>query len=211
MREHLIFLLAFLIGNSVFAGDKTPKKKSITQLPDIEVYDIHGKYTSLGILGKNKVTIIDNWFIPCPPCFREMGMLHQLYFKYRSNKNVDFITICRTDTGIVKKFLARNKSMATFVEWYTSGSKRSDFKLPIYFLPGCNEKIYTGKQLASYAPDDRTKCSDVQFGFKGYPTLMVFDKKGRLIFKKTGYSLREEDETRNTSHLKAIIESAIAK
>ena len=58
-------------------------KKPVSHLPNIEVYDINGKLTNLVILGKNKITIIDNWFIPCQPCFVEMGMLHKLYFKYK--------------------------------------------------------------------------------------------------------------------------------
>ena len=177
------------------AGNGVPVKKSSAHLPDIDVYDIHGKHTTLGTLGKNKVTFIDNWFIPCPPCFREMGMLHKLYFKYRSNPNVNFITICRTDSGIVKKFLAKDKSLATFEGWYESNSGRSDFKLPVYFIPGCNEKIYTGTVLAKYTPDDKTKCPDVQFVFHGYPTILIYDKKGKLIFKRTGFGLNEDTDT----------------
>lgn len=186
--------MTWLMMHPNISGYKSPGKPSPVHLPNLEVYDLKGKHTTLTTLGKNKVTFIDNWFIPCPPCFREMGMLHKLYFKYRANPNVNFMTICRTDTSIVKKFLAKDKSLATFQQWYQSNSGRTDFKLPVYFIPGCNEKIYTGTPLAKYTPDDKRKCPDVQFDFHGYPTILIYDKKGKLVFKRTGFGLNENPD-----------------
>ncbi|MEO6852142.1 MAG: hypothetical protein ABI203_03160, partial [Mucilaginibacter sp.] len=101
MRTIIILLIAFVV-----AKPDVKKRSGPAVLPNIQLYDLHGKHTTLAALSKGKITFIDNWFIPCPPCFREMGMLHKLYFKYRGNPNVNFITICRTDSGIVKKFIA---------------------------------------------------------------------------------------------------------
>lgn len=91
--------------------------------------------------------------------------------------------------------------MTNFVNLYKHYSMRDDFKLPVYFIPGCNEKIYTGKVLAKYTPDDKTKCPDRQFGFKGYPTVFIFNKQGKLIFKKTGYGEHEEINTQKMENL----------
>jgi thiol-disulfide isomerase/thioredoxin len=197
-------LFAFLI---LFGFTVNAQTKQIKSVPDIEVYDINGKHTTLKQLGQNKVLFIDCWFVPCPPCFREMGMLHKLYAKYKDNKNFRFITICQTDSGIVKRFIAQDKSIANFVQMYKDFSGRQDFKLPVYFIPGCNEKIYTGKVLAKYTPDDKTKCPDRQFRFRGYPTVIIFNKKGKLIFKKTGYGDHEDE---NTLKMKKLIEWNIA-
>jgi len=207
MKTIICLLISFLTAYWPISH-KNNKRKTISHLPSIEVYDLKGNHTTLGALAKNKVIFIDNWFIPCPPCFREMGMLHKLYFKYRSNKNVSFITICRTDTGIVKRFLAKDKSLTKFVDWYQESSGRKDFKLPVYFIPGCNEKIYTGVVLDKYTPDDKTKCADVQFAFKGYPTVLIFDKKGKLIFKRTGYKL-DENEAAYELQIDNIIKAAV--
>jgi len=203
MRSFFITLLSCLIAFTSFAQ----KKHALNHLPDIEVYDLNGRHTTLHALAKNKVIFIDNWFIPCPPCFREMGMLHKLYFKYKSDKNVSFITICRTDTGIVKKFMAKDKSLAGFRNWYEEASGRKDFKLPVYFIPGCNEKIYTGTVLTKYTPDDKTKCPDVQFRFHGYPTIVIFDKAGKRIFKRTGFGSNENPDT-YMAQLDSVIRSA---
>jgi thiol-disulfide isomerase/thioredoxin len=85
-----LFAFLILLGCIVHAQTKT-----ITSVPDIDVYDINGKHTTLKQLGQNKVLFIDCWFVPCPPCFREMGMLHKLYAKYEDNKNFCFITLCQ--------------------------------------------------------------------------------------------------------------------
>ncbi|WEA03621.1 TlpA family protein disulfide reductase [Mucilaginibacter sp. SJ] len=199
-------LFAFFILLGCVVNAQTKKIKSI---PDIEVYDINGKHTTLKQLGQNKVLFIDCWFVPCPPCFREMGMLHKLYAQYKANKKFCFITLCQTDSGIVKRFIAQDKSMVNFVNLYKHYSMRDDFKLPVYFIPGCNEKIYTGKVLAKYTPDDKTKCPDRQFGFRGYPTVFIFNKQGKLIFKKTGYGEHEEINTQKMENL--IARSITAK
>lgn len=201
-------ILLLLVNIPGKASHIAPAPGPTAHLPDIQLYDLHGKHTTLGELGKGKITFIDNWFIPCPPCFREMGMLHKLYFKYKSNRNVNFMTICRTDTSIVKKFLAKDKSLAKFEGWYEDNSGRSDFKLPVYFIPGCNEKIYTGVTLFKYTPDDKTKCPDVQFAFHGYPTILIYDKKGKLIFKRTGFGLNEDPNV-YMAKLDAVIKSAM--
>jgi len=64
MIKYLVLCVGFIIGIP-----KAPVIKSTGHLPDIQLYDLHGKHTTLGTLGKGRVTFIDNWFIPCPPVF----------------------------------------------------------------------------------------------------------------------------------------------
>ncbi|MBS1503053.1 MAG: redoxin family protein [Bacteroidetes bacterium] len=208
MRKNLITLGILAIAGFLSGNTYSAKARHSGLMPEMPLYDIHGKHTTLKTLSKGKVTFIDNWFIPCPPCFREMGMLHKLYFKYKSNPVVNFMTICRTDTSIVKRFLNKDKSLATFVDWYESNSGRKDFKLPIYFIPGCNEKIYTGVGLTKYAPDDKTQCPDVKFKFHGYPTIVIYDKTGKLIYKRTGFGLNENANV-YMAKLDSVIKSAM--
>jgi thiol-disulfide isomerase/thioredoxin len=207
-----ILLVSMLFWASMgWAQNNNTKKHQLKYLPDIDVYDVHGKHSTLRQLGKNKVLFIDAWFIGCEPCFHELGMLHKLYAKYSTNKNFCFITICRNDSGSVKKFIAQDKSMAADVQMYQVFSKLPDFRLPVYFIPGCNAKVYTGKKLADYAPADKTKCPDAQFGFRGYPTIIIFNKKGKLILKKTGYDsddLKHEDV--KTLKMENLIKQALA-
>ncbi|NHA05204.1 TlpA family protein disulfide reductase [Mucilaginibacter sp. HC2] len=206
--SYILLMSMLLWASGGRAQNKKLKKDQHQYLPDIDVYDINGKHTTLRQLGKNKVLFIDSWFIPCPPCFREMNVLHQLYAKYKTNKNFNFITICRTDSAIARKFFAQDKSMARYINMYHGFSHLKYFKLPVYFIPGCNEKIYVDRELTKYTPDDKAKCPDAQFGFHGYPTIVIFDKKGKLLFKKTGYD-DDAEEAENTK-IEQMIKEALA-
>jgi thiol-disulfide isomerase/thioredoxin len=212
MKKILPVFFAILLLLILPCRAQHPKRKPITTLPNIDIYDLNGEHTRLTELGKNKVVLIDCWFIPCPPCFREMNMLHKLYFKYKDNKNISFITICRTDSGIVKKFLAKDKSAARWVEWYQNYSKLTNFELPIYFMPGCSMEIYMDRPtaLAKPKPEDKTKCPDAVFSFRGYPTTMIFNRTGKMVMKKTGY-VEGEDATYSAKIEKFLKEALATK
>jgi thiol-disulfide isomerase/thioredoxin len=208
-KTFCLFTALFLLsGFTVFAQIIGVKKPDIKSLPDIDVYDLNGKHISLKELAKNKVIFIDNWFIPCPQCFIEMNILHKLYTKYAGNKDFCFVTISRTDSGVVKKFIAHDPSMQKYVNSYQFFSRLDYFKLPVYFIPGCNAKVVmAGKSMHDLQPDDPTKCSDDVFTFSGYPTVLVFDKQGNVIFKKTGY---DGKDVPNMAEIENVIRPALA-
>jgi len=201
----IVYLFLALNVNAQISGVKKPDIKSI---PNVDVYDLNGRHVNLQQIAKNKVLIIDNWFIPCPPCFIEMKMLHRLYKEYAANKDFCFITISRTDSSVVRKFIAKDSSMKKYISSYQFFSKLDDFKLPVYFLQGCNAKVVMeGKMMHDIQPDYPAKCADEVFHFPAYPTVMIFDKKGNVIFKKTGYDGNEEAVI---AEIKNIIDPALA-
>jgi thiol-disulfide isomerase/thioredoxin len=207
MTNKFILILSALISLFVNTAAQEPKKNELCTLPDVEVYDENGVHTTLHQLAKNKVIFIDCWFIPCPPCFVEMGVLHKVYAEFAGNKNLCFITICMTDSSQVKAFIRQDKVMKAYVSQYQYFSNLKSFTLPVYFIPGCNSKVPTGtKVLSHYPPDDKSKCPDAIFEFQGYPTSMVFNKSGRQVFKETGFDRAEEYEKR----LKAALNAALS-
>jgi thioredoxin-related protein len=52
---------------------------------------------------------------------------------------------------------------------------------------------------------DHTKYPDNIFGFSGYPTIFIFDKKGNLIYNKTGFTKKGEREQQQK--IEALINS----
>lgn len=181
----------------------------ITSVPDITVHDLNGKRISLKKFAKNKVLFIDNWFIPCSQCFIEMKMLHKLQAKYAANKYFRLITISRTDSGIVKKFIDKDSSMTKYINSYQYFSTLDYFKLPVYFIPGCNAKVVlTGPYIHATQPDDKSKCADNVFNFKGYPAVFIFNKHGKLIFNKLGYDGKDEE---NMAEIEKIIKPALTE
>src|ERR1700744_3315622 len=107
--------LFLLLGND---RAQVQAKNGRSNLPDVVVYAINGVPTTLHQLAKNKVLFIDCWFIPCPPCFAEMGVLHKVYAEYAGNKDFCFITICMTDSGQVKAFIRQDTVMNAYVSQY---------------------------------------------------------------------------------------------
>ncbi|MEB0263065.1 MULTISPECIES: redoxin family protein [unclassified Mucilaginibacter] len=210
MKKSLSLILLFLLLDffAVNAQVSGPKKSPITAIPDLELLDINGKLVKIKELTKGKVLFIDNWFIPCPPCFIEMKMLHNLHAKYAGNKHFCFITISRTDREIVKKFIAKDRSLKKYVDQYQFLSTLDSFKLPVYFLPGCDAKVeIAGKMVHGLQPSNPTKCADNILGFDGYPAVFIFDKQGKLIFNKVGYDGKDEA---NMAEIENIIKPALA-
>jgi hypothetical protein len=138
----------------------------------------------------------------------EMPMLHKLYAEYANNDKVCFITMSRTDAGVIRKFIARDSSLAKYVNAYHYFSNLDYFKLPVYFISGCNAKLeIEGKMQRATQPDNPLACPDNVFKFSGYPTVLIFDKNGNLIFKQAGY---DGNESANKARIENIIDAAMA-
>ena len=197
MNRRFFLILRFLLLLFFGAEAQNQKKTGPSDLPDVQVYDVNGVHISLRQLAKNKVLFIDCWFIPCPPCFIEMGALHKVYASFAGNKDLCFITICMTDSAQVKAFIRQDTVMKAYVGQYQYFSGLTGFTLPVYFMPGCSSKVPIGtKVLSHFDPDDKSKCPDAVFSFRGYPTSMVFNKAGKQVFNETGFGKLEEYEQR---------------
>jgi thiol-disulfide isomerase/thioredoxin len=193
MNRKIFFIICLLLLYFLSAKAQNQKKTELSILPDIDVYDINGVHTTLHQLAKNKVLLIDCWFIPCPPCFLSLGVLHKVYAQYANNKNICFITICMTDSGLIKKFIRQDTTIRVCVNQYQWFSILKDFKLPIYFMPGCMSRVPLKAKTLTYTID-RSNCPDAAFGFRAFPTSMIFNKHGKQVFKETGFDPADKEQ-----------------
>jgi thiol-disulfide isomerase/thioredoxin len=69
--------------------------------------DINGVSYSADKL-KDKVVVINYWFVGCGPCKVEMPELNQLVDKYRNNNEVIFISFAKSSKPKITKFLEKN-------------------------------------------------------------------------------------------------------
>lgn len=166
-------------------------RKPVKVMPQLSIYDIHGNTTTLKALSNNKVTFIDFWFIPCGPCFLEMNMLHKLYAEYKDNPSVTFLTITFSDASLVRPLVEnRNTSDNKTYNYFKSLAQLDTFRLPVYFLKD------NSLQAKSFI-EARTYPENI-FGFSGYPTIFIFDKKGNMIYTKTAFTkVGEKQQKRN--------------
>lgn len=70
---------------------------------DFSVTDIEGKTYSLTTL-KNKVVVLNFWFVECKPCVMEIPELNELVEKYKT-KNVVFLGLATNDKTKIETFL----------------------------------------------------------------------------------------------------------
>ena len=212
MRALLLTIFLLLTMGSL--GQKIPKKP-VKVIPQLSVYDIHGDTADLKIISSNKVTFIDFWFIPCGPCFVEMNMLHSLYGKYKGDPNVAFLTITFTDSAFARPLIEnRNTDLNEAYDYFKRLAGLDTFQLPVFFLKSIDTKMrsfkkskagFSGQNEPQIREINFTKYPDYIFGFSGYPTIFIFDKKGNLIYNKTGFTKKGEREQQQK--IEALINS----
>lgn len=211
-----LLFITFSLLTTVSVGQRIIKK-SIKVIPKLSVYDINGDTTNLKAISNNKVTFIDFWFIPCGPCFAEMNMLHKLYAHYKDNPNVAFLTITLTDSAFVRPLIEnRNTSTNDTYDYFKTLASLDSFKLPVYFLKNATSKMasfkkakvgFSGHGEPKTKETDHTQYPDNVFGFSGYPTIFIFDKKGNMIYNKTGFT--KDNERRQQKNIEALINAKL--
>lgn len=70
--------------------------------------DIHGNTYSLAEL-KNKVVVLNFWFVACTPCIKEMPQLNQLVDQYGKREDIVFLAFSTDNEALLGKFLAQRE------------------------------------------------------------------------------------------------------
>jgi len=170
--------------------------RPVKQIPSVSLYNLNGDTINLLTLAKDKITFIDFWFVPCGPCFAEMNLLHKLYSKYKDNSKVCFVTVTYTDSAFVRPLIEnRNTDSNQTYSYFKTLSRLDTFRLPVYFTKNAISKQtsfikskfdFAGK--GEGLSKDKSQFPDQIFRFPAYPTILIFDKNGQLIYDKTGFS-----------------------
>ncbi|ADY53404.1 Redoxin domain protein [Pseudopedobacter saltans DSM 12145] len=54
---------------------------------------------------KDKVVVLNFWFVKCAPCKAEIPLLNELYWKYSERENVVFLAVCLDNGGMISEFM----------------------------------------------------------------------------------------------------------
>jgi len=214
MKPPILIIVILFCG--ITYGQKV-SKNVIKYMPPVSLFDIKGDTTNLLNLGKGKVTFIDFWFIPCVPCFEEMTMLHKINDTYKSNINFKFLTITYSDSSFVRNLIEnRNTEDNDVYDYFKAWTKLDTFRLPVYFTKNYTTKMKlfkknkTGKGFSGLNwpnPKENKISPDSIFGFLAYPTILIFDKTGKLVFNKTGFI--DKFEVKDFAEIIRIINSIL--
>lgn len=115
--------------NEYKAGDEWENKWKNTKLPNFKLKNLQGEIVSNANL-KNKITVINFWFIGCKPCVNEIPDLNELVEKYK-NEPICFLAPSFDNKNSLKKFI-ETKSFN-----YTILAEATEFidKMDIYAYP----------------------------------------------------------------------------
>ncbi len=108
-----IFIFVFLYSLQIHAQDASIVLDSLinTQAKDFTVKTIKGKKYQLSEL-KNKVVVLNFWYMACAPCVKEMPALNKVIEKYAKQKDVIFLGISVTGVEEVVKIFVKRKQFA---------------------------------------------------------------------------------------------------
>jgi peroxiredoxin len=82
---------------------------------------------------KNKVIVIDFWFMSCPPCITELPGLNKLVKEFE-NKDVVFIAISRDSKEGIKKYFLKNYKL-DFIIVPDGGDIADNYCVPYFGWP----------------------------------------------------------------------------
>jgi len=103
MRAAFCLVFCFLLALTAF-GQKKIDGKSVA--PAFNVTSIDGKIFDSASL-KEKVVVLNLWFINCPNCVAEIKLLNKLVDEYK-DKDVVFIGLATNKKAELEKFLKKN-------------------------------------------------------------------------------------------------------
>jgi thiol-disulfide isomerase/thioredoxin len=122
-------------------------------MPDFKVTDISGNEWSLKDL-KNRIIVLNFWFVECAPCIAEIPSLNKLVENYRSSNKVVFLSFANTSKDKMQKFLERKNFNYHHVAKEESIKYLNDWGISSYPQ---NVIIYKGKIMYSFTGGTTTE------------------------------------------------------
>lgn len=133
--------------------------------PDFVVKDIQGKDVSLADF-KGKTIVLDFWATWCAPCIKSFPVMQKVVDKYKDDPNVKFLFIHTMEVSA--------NPLEDIKKFLSKNKYTLDFYMDV--------------------KDKKTKINPAirAFGVKGIPAKFVIDGNGKIRFKSTGFSGKDE-------------------
>lgn len=131
MKKSIVLILFFLTFSLYSKAQNRFNLDSLigTQAYNFEVKTINGKKYTLSKL-KDKIVVLNFWYIGCAPCIREFPDLNKVVEKYKDNKNIIFLAISVDGVEeVVKKFVKRKEFKYQVVATDFTIAKKQGVKL----------------------------------------------------------------------------------
>lgn len=193
--KQAIWILLFISFKSVCLGQSA----GITSIPSFPVINENGDSLDVKELVKGKIAILNFWFIPCPPCMREMGALNDLYNRFSRNNNFSFISITASNPEAVKNLVTESYGDSSMYPFFKMAARVNKIEFPIFYLVTCRDSVYrSGPRIIDFKVlhPEKINCPTEVFEFQLFPTTFITNTKGEIIYRHAGL-LNEQDRSLN--------------
>jgi thiol-disulfide isomerase/thioredoxin len=129
-----------------FALASSSVLKTGATMPDFDAVDISGKRWKMGEL-RDKILVLNFWFVECPPCIDEMPALSALQKEYASNPDVVFLSFANSTKEKITKFLTAKTFTYPHVAQEQAAPMLKDWGVAGY---PTNVVVNRGKILSSF-------------------------------------------------------------
>lgn len=154
--KYLLAVALVLIFASSFSAQTKTVPATPQQQPSFAAVTMDGSRVDTAAL-KGKIVVLNLWFINCPNCREEIGMLNNVVEQYKDNQDVVFIALAASKKADLEKFLLKNP-----------------FKYQV--VPNAQMII-----ISKFGTPD--KSGEINVGF---PMHYVLDRQGNVILKMQG-------------------------
>ncbi len=183
---------------------------SVSQVPAIKGKLYNGDSTNLKDLSKNKITLINSWFIGCNPCMLEMPSLNKVYNKYKNNNKVCFLTIAANSYEDIDQFFTGD-SLNIYHNLYLSYGL-DGINLPVLCAVSksnvIKEKTHNNKTSISLSPSVKEMAQlSKLLKSNAYPTTILYNKNGIEVDRS--FSFNKENPQEFISKIEHKIDSLL--
>jgi thiol-disulfide isomerase/thioredoxin len=122
-------------------------------MPDFDAVDITGKRWKMSEL-RDKILVLNFWFVECPPCIDEMPALNALQKEYASNPDVVFLSFANSKKDKIAKFLTTKTFTYSHIAEEQAAPMLKDWEVQGY---PTNVVVNRGKIISSFTGGVMTK------------------------------------------------------
>lgn len=105
--KNLHITITILIFAASLSGQQYTAAEVNSAQPTFSAVGMDGKKIDLGDF-RGKIVVINLWFVNCPNCIEEIGLLNRLVDEYNDNKDVVFLAPAASKKPDLEQFLVKH-------------------------------------------------------------------------------------------------------
>lgn len=178
----IIFCALLVLPGNAFSQNNDTIKKT----PDVLIGELTPDFSGISLTGtiwdneklKEKVVLLNFWFIGCPPCMKEIEYFNNLHKDYQ---NSDFVMLSIAPQVKEDLILFNDTTQQSVPATLRDYFKAETINYEV--IPACDSKKHDDPNKVGVECEKITK----DFYVDGYPTTFLIDKTGIIRYVMSGF------------------------